>query len=61
MIIDENNTSWEKTYSTVERYMGGKQSTEAWRILRNLRKSENGGQCFKPIPIGKWETYFKGL
>jgi hypothetical protein len=24
-------------------------------------KNENGGQCFNPILIGKWETYFKGL
>ena len=28
--------------------------------MKNLRKNENGGQCFNPIPIGKWETYFKG-
>ena len=41
--------------------MGGKQSTEAWRILKNLRKNENGGQRFNPIPTDKWETYFKGL
>jgi len=41
--------------------LGGKQSTEAWRILKNLRKNENGGQRFNPIPTDKWETYFKGL
>ena len=41
--------------------MCGKRSTEAWRKLTNLRKNENGRQCFNPIPIGKWETYFKGL
>ena len=41
--------------------MGGKQSTEAWRVLKKLRKKENRGQCFNPIPIGKWEIYFKGL
>jgi hypothetical protein len=29
--------------------------------LKNLRKNENGRQCFNPIPIDKWETYFKGL
>jgi len=39
--------------------LGGKRSTEAWIILKNLRKNENGGQWFNPIPIGKWETYFK--
>jgi hypothetical protein len=36
-------------------------STEARRILKNLRKNENGRQCFNPIPIDKWETYFKEL
>jgi len=41
--------------------LGGKWSTEAWRILKNIRKNENGRQCFNPIPIDKWETYFKGL
>ena len=61
MITEEKNKSWEKTCSTVESYLGGKRSTEARRILKNLRKSENGGQCFSPMPVGKWETYFKGL
>jgi hypothetical protein len=61
MITEEKNKTWEKTCSTVESYFGGKQSAEAWRILKNLRKNENGGQCFNPIPIGKWQTYFKEL
>jgi hypothetical protein len=41
--------------------LGGKRSTEAWRVLENLRKNENGRQCFNPIPTDKLETYFKGL
>ena len=61
MIGEEKNKSWEKTCSTVESYLGGKRNTEAWIILKNLRKNENGGQCFNRIPIGKRETYFKGL
>ena len=61
MITEVKNKIWEKTCSTVESYLGGKWSTEAWRLLKYLRKNENGGQCFNPIPIGKWETYFKGL
>jgi len=61
MITEEKNNSWEKTCSTVESYLVGKRSTEAWRILKNLRNNENGRQCFNPLPIGKWETYFKGL
>ena len=61
MVTEEKNKSWEKACSTVEGYLGDKRSTEAWRILKNLRKNENGGQRFNPIPIGKWETYFKGL
>jgi alpha-amylase/alpha-mannosidase (GH57 family) len=60
-ITDEKNKSWEKICSTVESYLGGKRSTEAWRILKNLRKNENVGQPFNPIPIDKWKTYFKGL
>jgi len=43
MITDEKNKSLEKTCSTVESYFGGKRSTKAWRILKNLRKNENGG------------------
>ena len=57
MITEEKNKSWEKTCSTVESYLGGKRSTEAWRILKNLRKNENGGQRFDPIPTGKRETF----
>jgi len=61
MVTEARNKSWENTCSTVESYLGGKRSTEAWRILKNLRKTENGGQWFNPIPIDKWETYFKEL
>ena len=63
MITEEKNKSWEKacTTRTVESYLGGKRSTEAWRILKNIRKNENVRQYFNPIPIDKWETYFKGL
>jgi hypothetical protein len=39
MITEEKNKSWEKACSTVESYLGGKQSTEAMRILKNLRKN----------------------
>jgi len=61
MITEEKNKSWEKACTTVESYLGGKRSTEAWRILKNIRKNENVRQYFNPIPIDKWETYFKGL
>jgi len=26
-----------------------------------FKEKGNGGHCFNPIPIGKWETCFKGL
>jgi hypothetical protein len=61
MITEEKNKRLEKTCSTVESYLGSKRSTGAWRILKTLRKNENGGQCFNRIPIGKWEIYFKRL
>jgi hypothetical protein len=61
MITEEKNKSWEKACLTVETYLDGKRSTEAWRILKNLRKNETGGHLFNPIPIDQWETYFKGL
>jgi hypothetical protein len=41
--------------------LGGKRSTEARRILKNLRKNKKGRQCFNPIPTDKWETYFNEL
>ena len=61
MIGEEKNKSWEKTCSKVESYLGGKRNTESWRILKNLRKIENGGQYFNPIFIGKWEKNFERL
>jgi len=39
MVKDEKNKSWEKACSTVESYLGGKGRTDAWRILKNLRKN----------------------
>jgi len=52
METEAKNKRWEKTCSTVDSFLGGKRSTEAWRILKNLRKNENGEECFNPIPIG---------
>ena len=48
MIIEHKNKSWLNAYSAVESYLGGKWSTEAWRILKNLRKNEDGGQRLTP-------------
>ena len=31
IITEEKNKSWEMTCSKVERYLGGKRSTETWR------------------------------
>jgi isochorismate synthase EntC len=56
MVSEEKNKSCEKTSLTVESYLGGKRSIEAWRILNNLRKNEKGTQCFNLIPIDKWGT-----
>jgi hypothetical protein len=39
MKTEEKNKSWEKACSTLDSYLGGKRSTEAWRILKNLRKN----------------------
>jgi hypothetical protein len=39
MVTEEKNKSWEKARSTVESYLGDKRSTEARRILKNLRKN----------------------
>ena len=44
MITEVKNKIWEKTCSTVESLLGGKQSTETWRLLKYLRKNENGEQ-----------------
>ena len=43
MITEVKNKRFEMTCSTVESYLDGKRSTDARRILKNLRKSENGG------------------
>jgi len=61
MITEEKNKSWEKACSTVESYFGGKRSTEAWRILKNLRKNENVRQFFNPIPIDKRKHILKNF
>jgi hypothetical protein len=36
-MITREKKSWEKACLTVETYLGGKRSTEAWRILKNLK------------------------
>jgi hypothetical protein len=41
--------------------LAGKRNTEAWRILKNIRKNENKRQCFNSIPTDKCETYFKRI
>ena len=47
-ITEEKNKSWKKTCSTVERYLGGKRSTEEWRILKNLREKKTEDNVLNP-------------
>ena len=60
-VTTEKNKSWQKTCNIIQTYIGGRKSTEAWRILKNLRKNgcEKHGIDF--ISMDKWETYFKEL
>jgi hypothetical protein len=51
MITEEKNKSWEKACITVESYLGGKRSTEAWRILKNIRKNEMEDNVLTPYPL----------
>jgi len=53
MIRGEKNKTWENACYTAESYLCGKRITEEWRILKNLRKNENGRQRFNHILIGK--------
>jgi hypothetical protein len=61
MLREEKNKSREKTYSTVESFLGGKRRTEARRILKKLGKNENGGQCFNHKLTGKLKYILKNF
>jgi len=44
MVAEELNKSWEPACMTAECNWDGERSTEAWKILRNLRRNGNGIQ-----------------
>ena len=59
MIREEKNKSWEKTCSTVERYLGGKRSTETWRILKNLKKFKMKDNVLTPYSLANLKRILK--
>ena len=37
-IVLEKKISWDKRYRKIEAYIGGRRCTEAWKLLKNIRK-----------------------
>jgi hypothetical protein len=61
MVLGEENESWENTCLLVESYLGGKRSTEAWRIMKNLRKNENKDNVLTQYPLTNGKHILKNF
>lgn len=60
MVTEAKNKIWETTCNKVDTLIGGKRSSEAWKILRKLRQNSKDTQL-NNISIQTWEKYFKEL
>ena len=60
-IVKRKNETREHNCGRVESFIGGKQNTEAWHILKNLRRNTKEHININYITLDKWENYFKSL
>lgn len=59
-ISQKKNETWERNCTNINTYLGGRRSTESWRILKNIR-AERKREIISPITPERWQQYFKQL
>ena len=60
LITKKKNESWERSCNKIDTYIGGRKSTESWKLLKGLRRDMKR-DLISPISIDKLEGYFKNL
>lgn len=59
-ITQKKNEAWEKNCNKINTYIGGRRSTESWKLIKKLREQKKK-EIISPITNEKWEQYFKDL
>lgn len=60
MIIQKKNKSWEMNCSRINTYLGGRKSSESWKLLKSLRQ-DTKKELISPINLKDWDKYFNQL
>lgn len=60
--VDKNkNELWEKKCEEVGRFMGGTRVSEAWKMIKTLRKDERQNTKISLIEMEEWKEYYEKL
>ncbi|CAG9759568.1 unnamed protein product [Ceutorhynchus assimilis] len=59
LIQTNKNETWERKCKEVECYMGGTRSSEAWNLIRSLRKDISTKTNIQPIQMGQWKKHYE--
>ena len=60
VITRKKNEAWEESCMKINTYLGGRKSTEGWKVIKGLRRNKMR-DIISPVPIDKMEDYFKDL
>lgn len=58
MITQKKNENWEKKYMHISTYLGGRKSTEIWRVIKLLRTEKN--ETYKANNATEMRRVFQG-
>lgn len=60
-VQQRKNEHWEKRCEEVGRFMGGTKVSEAWKVIKSLRKNTKESAKINLIGMETWRTYYKTL
>lgn len=60
MIAKKKNDKWENTCQRLNAYLGGKRSTESWRVLKKMR-NDTTKEIISPITPNEWKQHFADM
>ena len=58
-ITEQKNKCWERNCNKINTYLGGRKSTESWKLLSLGQNKKR--DLISPITLGKWESHFGKL
>ena len=61
MVTNHRNEFWDKKCLEIQSYLGSKQSSDSWKLIKNIRSSNSGKSQLNLISADTCEKYYYKL